>query len=176
MSRVTAVFDDRAQAERAIEELRRLGVTDAHLSFISRHGDGLAGTGTTGAAAAEAAEDSAEGAGKGALAGAGVGALFGIAAALIPGVGPFITAGALASALGAVGGGAAAGAIVGGTTGAIAGALARAGYSHEEANYYGSAVESGGVLVAVETGGTWSDDQVRSILNQYGGRTSSAIA
>src|SRR5688500_5467044 len=101
MSRVTAVFDDRAQAERAIDELRRLGVTDAHLSFLSRHGGGL-----TTAAGDAAAEDAADGAGKGALAGAGVGALFGIAAALIPGVGPFITAGALASALGAVGGGA----------------------------------------------------------------------
>ncbi len=109
------------------------------------------------------------------MAGAGVGALFGLAAALIPGVGPFITAGALASALGAAGGGAVAGAIVRGASGAIAGALSNAGYNEHEANYYGSAVESGGVFVAVDTDGSAiSADQARSVLVQYGGRMAGA--
>jgi hypothetical protein len=158
MGRVTAVFDNQAQAERAVNELRRLGATDTQLSFVSRHGDTVD------------APDAAEGAGKGALAGAGVGVLFGLAAALIPGVGPFITAGALASALGTAAGGAAAGAIVGGTTGAVAGALANAGYSREEADYYGTAIERGNVLVAVDPDGNIAEDRVRAILTQYGGR------
>ena len=76
-------------------------------------------------------------------------AAFGLAALLIPGVGPFITAGVLASALGATGGAIASGAIVGGASGALAGAFAKAGYSREEADFYGSTVERGGVLVAV---------------------------
>jgi len=104
------------------------------------------------------------------LAGAGAGALFGLAAALIPGVGPFITAGWLASSLGVAAGGAAAGAIVGGTTGAIAGAFANAGYTKEEADYYGGAVEGGKVLVAVDTREGYAADQVRSLLVQHGGQ------
>jgi hypothetical protein len=163
MGRVTAIFDSQAQAESAISDLRALGITDAQLSAVSRHGDGTA--------AAADADDASEGAGKGLLAGAGVGALFGLAAALIPGIGPFITAGWLATALGTTAGGMAAGAIVGGTTGAVAGALARAGYSHEEAEYYGGAVEQGGVLVAVDAHGSVTDDQVRSVLAQRGGRS-----
>ena len=168
MARITAVFDDRTQAERAINELRRYGVTDAHLSVVARHHDDVP---VTGATAREPGDSAAGRAGKGALAGAGVGAIFGLAAALIPGVGPFITAGALASALGVTGGAAAAGAIVGGTSGAIAGALSKAGYSREEAEFYGPAVERGGVLVAVETDGLTSETQVRNVLAQFGGRS-----
>ena len=166
MGRITAVFNNQQQAEQAVGALRGMGIADTNLSFVSRHG----GT-TDGAGAHSDADDAAKGAGTGLLAGAGVGALFGLAAALIPGVGPFITAGYLATALGTAAGGAAAGAIVGGTTGAVAGALARAGYSEHEAKYYGDAVESGHVLVAVDAHGDVSDEQVRATLSQYGGNT-----
>lgn len=169
MSRVTAVFDSQAQAERAVSDLRGLGVTDAQFSFVSRHGDDVVGNGVNNGHDGHSAGDDAA---KGLAAGAGVGALFGIAAALIPGVGPFITAGTLLStALGAVGGGAVAGALVGGTTGAIAGALAHSGYNETEASYYGGEVERGGVLVAVDTAGSsLSNEQVSSVLAQHGGR------
>ena len=168
LNRVTAVFDSQSQAEQAISELRSLGVADAHLSYVSRHGEENINEGH------HDGHDAGDDAAKGLAAGAGVGALFGIAAALIPGVGPFITAGTLLStALGAVGGGAVAGAVVGGTTGAIAGALSHAGYDESEANYYGSAVEKGGVLVAVDTtGSNISADQARSVLSQHGGHFS----
>ena len=163
MARVTAVFDDQVQAEQAVSALRRNGVADAHLSVVARRPGDVEVEGKHGDSAGARV-------GKGAIAGAGIGAIFGLAAALIPGVGPFITAGALASALGATGGAAAAGAIVGGTSGAIAGALSRAGYSREEAEYYGPAVERGGVLVAAETHDV-SEGAVRSVLSEYGGRT-----
>jgi uncharacterized membrane protein len=163
MARVTAVFDDRTQAERAIADLRRRGISDADMSVVSRRPDDVDVT--------EGAADDKTGSrvGKGALAGAGVGTLFGLAAALIPGVGPFITAGALASALGATGGAAAAGAIVGGASGALAGAFSKAGYSRDEAEYYGSAVERGSVVVAVESDDV-SSERLRSDLAQLGGR------
>jgi hypothetical protein len=167
-NRVTAVFDNRADAEQAVIALRQIGVTDAQFSVITQN-TGVEGGGT--AAAHEHHGDSAgERATKGALAGAGAGALFGLAALAIPGVGPFITAGFLADALGVAGGAVAAGAIVGGTSGALAGALTRAGYDEEEARYYGSAIEQGGVFVAVDTHGIADAEQVRSILTQYGGR------
>ena len=164
MSRVTAVFEDQARAEQAVSELRRLGVTDTDLSFIARNEEE--------AVAAGASNDTAgKRAAKGAAAGAGAGLLFGLAALAIPGVGPFITAGALASALGTTGGALAAGAIVGGTSGAIAGGLSKAGYSKDEADFYGPAVERGGVLIAVETQGMISPDQTREILSRNGGNS-----
>ena len=167
MARVTAVFDDRTQAERAISELRRRGIPDAQMSIVSRRPDDVDVT------AGRADDKTAERVGKGALAGAGVGTLFGLAALLIPGVGPFITAGVLASALGATGGAIASGAIVGGTSGALAGAFSKAGYSRDEAEFYGSQVERGGVLVAVESDDV-SSETLRSQLAQLGGRTYSA--
>jgi len=164
MARVTAVFDDRTQAERAISELRRRGIPDAQMSIVSRRPEDVDVT------AGRADDKTGERVGKGALAGAGVGTLFGLAALLIPGVGPFITAGVLASALGATGGAIASGAIVGGTSGALAGAFSKAGYSRDEAEFYGSGVERGGVLGAVEAD-DMSSERLRSELAQLGGRT-----
>ncbi len=167
-NRITVLFDDRAHAEAAVNELGKLGVDHSKMSIIARHDDGgVAATDGNGD------HDGADVA-KGTAAGAGVGALFGIAAALIPGVGPFITAGTLlTAALGAVGGGALAGAVVGGTTGLIASALAKAGYDEHESNYYGQAVEGGSTLVAIDTTGL-NESAVRDVLSNYGAR--SAVA
>lgn len=163
MARVTAIFDDRVRAEQAVSELRRLGVRDTDFSFVARSEEEAVAAGasreSTGARAA-----------KGAAVGAGAGALFGLAALVIPGIGPFITAGGFASALGATGGAVASGALVGGTSGAIAGALTKAGYSEEESDFYGPAIERGGVLVAVDTGPLVSDEQARDVLVRHGGR------
>lgn len=164
MARVTAVFDDQRAAEQAVSELRQLGVTDTDLSFVARSEDE--------AVAAGASPDNAgKRAAKGAAVGAGAGLLFGLAALVIPGLGPFITAGGLATALGTTGGALASGAIVGGTSGAIAGALSRAGYSQEESQFYGPAVEQGGVLVAVEDEGAASPEDALDILERNGGKT-----
>jgi hypothetical protein len=164
MARVTAVFENQTQAEQAVTELRDMGVTDTDLSFIARNEEEAVGAGASPDTAGKRVA-------KGAAAGAGAGLLFGLAALAIPGVGPFITAGALATALGTTGGALAAGAIVGGTSGAIAGGLSRAGYSREESEFYGPAVERGGVLVAVDTEGVVSPDQTREVLARNGGST-----
>ncbi|MCC2669899.1 MAG: hypothetical protein K0Q72_2370 [Armatimonadetes bacterium] len=172
-NRVTAVFDNRSQAERAIAALRQLGITDHQVSVVSQHGDDatVTGSGTVAHDAGAHDDGTGERIGKGALAGAATGTLFGLAALAIPGVGPFITAGWLASALGVTGGAMAAGAIVGGTSGALAGLFAKAGYDEHEAHYYGTAVERGDVVVAVDTSGTVvSAAEVRSIMSQYGGQ------
>jgi len=164
MARATSIFDDRSQAERAIAEIRRRGVSDAHLSVVTRRLDDVE------VAKVQHVDSTGERIAKGAITGAGIGTLFGLAAVLIPGVGPFITAGALASTLGATGGAAAAGAIVGGTSGALAAAFTKAGYSREEAEFYGPAVERGGVLVTVDTDDV-SAERLRNELVQLGGRT-----
>lgn len=168
MARVTAIFGSQREAEQAIEALRRIQISDAHLSVVTRRVDDVeVGEHKEAHKHGDSAPTRVA---KGMVAGASIGALFGLAALAIPGVGPFITAGALASTLGATGGAAAAGAIVGGTSGAIGAALVRAGYTHDEAEYYGSAVERGGILVAVDTEDV-AEREVRSILSQYGGRS-----
>ncbi|MBB6097207.1 hypothetical protein HNR42_000621 [Deinobacterium chartae] len=212
--RVTAVFDSRTQAEAAVSELRRMGVADSQLSYISKHDDNLRATDEHYSGSTHTAQpgmgssmgsnmgsnlrddvrtephrdaegdmvrsdgvtgkDMGEGAAKGLLVGGSVGAIFGLAAALIPGVGPIITAGALATSLGSAAGGAVAGAIVGGTAGTIAGALSQAGYSGEEATYYGEAVERGGFLVAVDTTPALGMNEVQEVLRRHGGRMYSA--
>lgn len=176
-NRVTAVFDSQAQAEQAINALRQMGVTQEHLSIVAKHGGATDVTGSGSVIDNAHDNDTGERVGKGALAGAGVGALFGLAALAIPGVGPFVTAGVLAHTLGVTGGAIASGAIVGGTSGALANAFNKAGYDEDEARYYGGAVEQGGVFVAVDAAdGIATTDQIRSVLNQYGGRLYSRAA
>jgi hypothetical protein len=172
VERVTAVFDHHHDAEKAVTALRKAGITDNQFSFVARHDDKIdtSGTGTTAEAVETHGDSTGERAGKGALAGGGTGLLLGLGAAAIPGIGPFITAGAMAEALGVVGGAAVSGTLVGAATGAVAGAFVKAGYSKEEADYYGDAVDKGSVLVAVDTAqSALTAGQVRSILSEHGG-------
>lgn len=152
MDLVTAVFDNRRDAEQAVEWLRSRGVPEHDVSVLVRDAREAPAQGhaKVDGVHTDPGADLARGAGVGLAAGAGAGVLFGLAAALIPGFGPFITAGALAAWLGATGGAAAAGAIVGGTTGAVAGALSKWGLDQHDAQYYGDAVEHGAVFVAAE--------------------------
>src|SRR6476619_5997275 len=122
-NRVTAVFHNRQDAEKAVDWLRSSGVPNDNISVLAQHAKETAAVAErTGAERVDddPGSDMARGAGTGLAAGAGVGLLFGLAAAAIPGIGPFITAGpllaALTHALGAAGSGAVAGAIVGGTS------------------------------------------------------------
>lgn len=150
---------------RAVNELRAMGISDAHLSFVSKHEQhgGAMDTDTE-----KTAKDVGSNVGKGVGVGAVAGAIFGIAAALIPGAGPFIAAGALAQTLGAVGGGALAGAVVGGTAGGLAGAFAKAGYDKDEAEYYSGAVERGGTVVVADVPDS-QESEVRAALDSYQG-------
>jgi hypothetical protein len=163
MARVTAVFEDHAEADAAINALRRSGVSDSHLSIIAKRVDDVEVGRRPEATAGERVA-------KGAITGVGVGTLFGLAAAVIPGIGPFIVAGPLAATLGATGATAAAGAVVGGTSGALAGAMARADFDDDEAQFYGPLVERGDVLLTVETKDE-SRERLRTELEALGGRT-----
>jgi hypothetical protein len=177
-SRVTAVFDDHDDAERAVDWLRSRGVPNDAISIMARNAeDSAAMSNRTGAERVDKdpGSDMARGAGTGLAAGAGVGALFGLAAAFIPGIGPFITAGALANALGAAGGGAVAGAIVGGTSGAVAGALSKWGLDQADAKYYAGEIERGATFVAVDLdGSSLTRSEVEDAFRRFHGRWASA--
>lgn len=170
---VSAVFPNRMDAERAINQLRSMGIPNSAISVVAQH-DTTIHT-PTGVPLADAS-DKASNTTKGLTAGAVVGALFGLAAAMIPGAGPFIAAGAFAEVLGVTAGAAAAGAIVGATAGALAGALANFGVPEAEAHYYASEIERGGVFLGVSTAGLpVTEEAIRQTLVQFGGRTSVTV-
>ena len=138
---MVGVFDDRAQAERATDELFQAGFTADQVGYVIRGSDAVRGGMITDAAGAKD--------GKGAVAGAITGAAAGgitaaIVTALIPGVGPILAAGTLAMLTGY----AAAGAAIGGIFGAMTGL----GVSEEEARHYEKAFDEGKALVAVKPG------------------------
>ncbi len=140
-STVVGVFEDRAAAERAIDELRRAGFNDDQIGYVVRDNRGTTDTVTGGQKTL-----AGEGAATGAISGGVVGGVLGAAAALlIPGFGPAIAGGILATTLG--------GAAIGAAAGGILGALVGMGIPEEEARYYQGAFEAGRVLVTVQAPG-----------------------
>jgi hypothetical protein len=164
-NKVTAVFDDRASAERALSELRTAGISDSAISLLGRPDDAIEG----------GADHDEDGASKGSViasvAGGGVaGAILGVAALAIPGVGPLAAAGAIAAS--AVPTGAAVGAAVGATGGAIARMLTDHDVDGRDAEYYEGRIQSGGTFVSVDTSNADLDaDRVQDILQRNGGHT-----
>ena len=152
-----AVFDDRDDAERAINGLRDAGFEPDQISVMARDRDEAGrlaeDTGT------EAGTGAATGALTGGLLGGVAGWLIGIGALAIPGVGPIIAAGPLAAALG--------GAALGAAGGGLIGALTGAGVPEEEARYYEDRFKSGGILLTVNAPGRY--DEAADVLRDHGG-------
>lgn len=150
-STVVGVFQDDAQARRAVDELEAMGFTADQI--------GYAGHGEAAPVGDDKATDVAGGAASGAVGGGVVGGVLGaIAAGLIPGVGPILGAGILTATLVGAGAGAAAGGLLGGLT-----AL---GVSDEDAKYYDEEFKAGRSLVAVKAEGRY--DEVRERLRALG--------
>lgn len=166
---VSAVFDDRSEAERAVSELRSAGVADSALSVIANreHADADFGD-----AERHDADDKGLDMVKGALVGGGAGALLGIAALAIPGIGPLAAAGAIAST--AIPEAAAIGAGAGAVTGGITKLLADHGVDEEDARYYEERIGSGGIFLSVDTRQAGMDrDRLWDILHRNGGHSAS---
>jgi len=137
-STVVGVFPARAQAENAINELRRLGFTDQQIGYLERDRGGV-NQGNIEVENNHVAQNAAVG---GAVSGGVIGGLIGAASSLlIPGFGPAIAGGILAATLGGVAIGAAAGGLIG--------ALTQMGVPEEEAQYYQNEFEAGRILVTV---------------------------
>jgi hypothetical protein len=162
MTKISAFFDSHTDAERAVSELRALGIQESDLSVIAHHGN----TTTARSGDGEITDEHHRNVLRGILGG---GAL-GVAALAIPGVGPLAAAGAIAASAvpEAVGIGAAIGAI-GGTLNET---LTKRGVSEADAGYYGDRLKSGGAVVTVPaTGGT--DQAVEDVLYRNGGHNAS---
>lgn len=153
---VVGVFETKARADQAVEDLKSAGFDDDKIGMVYRGADGE--TVKTGAADDTMAE---EGAVAGAVAGAAGGALVGagIIAGVIPIVGPVLALGTLGTVLINAAGGAA---IVG-----VTGALIGWGIPEEDAEYYENEVKSGRYLVTVEANGKALE--AREALHRRGG-------
>jgi hypothetical protein len=158
MTVISRLYDNYADAARAVSELERAGVAHSDISIVANNTEGWYSDGDRAVTRADApvrdrdgridrdgdgVDDRAEGAGAGAGIGAAIGGTAGLLAGLgllaIPGLGPVVAAGWLAST--------AALALAGGTAGGIIGALTQSGVSEDEANVYAEGVRRGGTLV-----------------------------
>lgn len=158
----SAIFDNHAQAERAVGDLRGLGVRDSQMSVIAHHG----GTTTTRSGDGEVTDEHHRNVLRGIIGGGALGAGLGVAALAIPGVGPLAAAGAIAASVvpEAIGIGAALGAI-GGSLNEV---LTKHGIDEADATYYNDRMKDGAVLVTVEDDFADSN-QVTEILHRNGG-------
>jgi uncharacterized membrane protein len=134
---VVGVFATRPQAENAINELHRFGITDQQIGFVVRDASGN----TQGNVTPDETRTTHNAIG-GAVSGGVLGGLIGAASSLlIPGFGPAIAGGILAATLG--------GAAIGAAAGGLVGALTEMGVPEEEAYYYQSEFEAGRFIVTV---------------------------
>jgi uncharacterized protein (TIGR02271 family) len=159
---VVGVFDDRTDAQRAIEALKDAGFRSEDIGITMRdrqEAEALVeDTGT------QAGAGAATGAVAGGVLGGLAGWLVGIGALAIPGIGPIVAAGPIAAAL--------TGAAVGAAGGGLIGALTGMGVPEEEARWYESEVGRGGVLVTARADGRY--DEARAIMLQHGAREAGA--
>ncbi len=155
---VTAVFENRGQAESAIDNLWHAGFRHDQIGVVMPGGQVTEATTAT----EKTEENAAQGAVTGATAGGAIGAIAGaVAAAVIPGVGPVIAGGILT---GLVLGGAA-----GAAVGSYLGPFVALGFSKEDAQRYHSELKAGRTIVTVKAEDRAAD--AVAILRSHGGRT-----
>lgn len=166
MSKVSAIFDSHAEAERAVNDLRSLGLGDHDLSVIAHH----KGTTTASTGDGEVTDEEHRNVLRGVLGGGALGAGLGVAALAIPGVGPLVAAGAIAAS--AVPGAMGVGAVIGAIGGTLNETLTKHGVSEEDAGYYNDRIKDGGVVVTVEDIGV-DEVKIREVLTRNGGHNAS---
>jgi hypothetical protein len=159
---VIATFNNIDQANSAVDNLLNLGINRENISIATleetrdrdklRHGQ----ENDLDENVQETSEDTSSGVISGIALGGIIGLLTGVAALTIPGLGALLITGPLAAALGgsALAANTVAGASIGGTVGGVSGlvtGLVDKGIGHEDAMDFEKSLQSGGVLVGVET-------------------------
>lgn len=155
---VVAIFDERVRAQAAVQDLQQHGFDGEQLSALFRHDETSATTEEVielDREAEETSEDVAIGGTVGGLAGL----LGGLALFSIPALGPFLGVGVLATTIG--------GAAVGSAVGERMAHLATLGVPHERAQRYGSALESGQVVLSVSARDPHEVMRAREILTRH---------
>jgi hypothetical protein len=158
-STVVGVFEDRLQADRAVDELRRAGFRDDQIGVAMRHDAGDVAVDDMTDAVDVDGSDAGTGAITGTLTGLGLGALagLGVLSGVIPVIGPAIAGGTLGIIL--------SNAAIGAGVGGLVGALVGAGIPEEHAHYYQGEFEAGRTIVTVQADGR--ADDANAILRRY---------
>src|SRR5436190_19835788 len=156
---VVGIFDDRSQAELAVDDLIQVGFSHGDVGFAIRGHDAVEGGMITDAAGAKDGSGALAGMTAGAVAGGVLGAL---ASLIIPPLGPVLVGGMLATAAEFAGAGMAVGGILGAMTGL--------GISQDEAVYYEEQFNAGKAIVTVRTGDASADEAV-AVIRKHGGFT-----
>lgn len=158
---VAGVFNDRSDAQDALNELKTAGFTPDQVSVVAKdtretqtmvENSDMGGAETSGVGA---------GALLGGIFGGAAGWLVGIGALAIPGIGPIVAAGALATTLG--------GAAVGAVAGGLIGALIDAGIPEEDAQSYETHVREGRILITAHATTAAQAQPARDAFDRYGG-------
>lgn len=155
-SAVVATFEDRLEAENAVDALHQAGFASHKIGYALRGEDVAAGGMITDAIGAKDGKGAAAGAVTGGLVGGVVAATL---AAFLPGVGPIVAGGILASFFG--------GAVAGTAVGGILGALTGLGVSEHEAHFFDHQFRNGKAIVAVKAGSRAAE--AADILVRFGG-------
>ena len=155
---VFGIYPNRANAEEAVDALRKAGFRNSDVSALLPENVGtkdFAHEKNT-----KAPEGTAAGAATGGVLGGALGWLAGIGSLAIPGVGPLIAAGPIMGALAGVG--------VGGALGGMIGALVGMGMPEYEAKRYEGRVRAGGILLSVHCDNADWVKRAKQILQETG--------
>ena len=166
MEAVSGVFQDRKEAENAINQLRKAGIPDQRIGLVTPGSDGeKLETGLPVTDTERPGMGRAMGAAVGGAMGAAGGATLGLAVAslAIPGVGPVVAFGMVGAAL--VG-------IVGATAGAAVGDTIEEelgeGVPHEDIYLYEDALRHGHTVLLVYTDDDYQTEKAEDVLNDAG--------
>lgn len=169
METVTGIFDSRATAERAVQQLRAAGIPNDRIAFLTPGTsedeiEAKVPLSDTEQSGMGKAMGGAVGGALGAAGGAGLGA--GLASLLVPGVGPVLAAGVIGAAILGIGGTA---------TGMAAGAaLERTiadGLPHDELYLYEDALRRRRTVVIVFADDEKTEEEAHTVLDEGGAAT-----
>lgn len=167
MQTVIGVFEDKFDAEAAVDTLEQMGFNPKDVSVVVKEGAAI--TDERGSKGGSIAEGAVSGAATGGVLGGLAGLLVGIGVLAIPGVGAFLVGGPIAALLGLTG--AAAATVSGVTTGAVAGGLLGGliglGIPEDAARDYEQRVREGAVLLAVPTSTPIGENEVKKVFQDY---------
>jgi uncharacterized protein (TIGR02271 family) len=160
MKTIVGMFDNVAEAHRAVDELTRLGLSRSDISVIAPKRDATDTVETTDTGdRTHAAEGAGIGATTGAIAGGAAGILASLGLLAIPGIGWLLAAGPIVATLTGAGIGAAAGGIIGGLVGL--------GIPEEDAEQYEEGIRRGSTVVTAKADESQADEAA-AILERHG--------
>jgi hypothetical protein len=157
---IVAVFQDRAQAEKAVHDLESAGFDENQIGFAIRK-PGEQDEPKFNIGESQGASPLGKAPLTGAASGGVVGGIIGaLTALLVPGIGPVLAGGILAGLFG--------GAIIGAAAGDMVGTLVDMGVAEEQAKYYEREFKEGRALVMVNTTDPQRQKEAEEILDRDG--------